>query len=460
MKVVVLAGGGGTRLFPLSRQDYPKQFLTIGGEMSLLAQTIHRFLRVVEPRDIVVVTNHAYYHHVQIELRKWGVEQAHVILEPDARNTAPAIALSARYCLDLLGCSPDEVLFVAPSDHLVRPEEAYAEKIREAVQVAQEGRIVTFGIQPTKAETGYGYIQAGEARDNGFAVRRFTEKPDRARAEAFLAEGGYYWNSGMFAFTIGCLVEEIEAHQPDLAQLLRLPFEEMLGRFAESPSISIDNAVAEKSSRVVVLPFSLYWNDIGCWDAIFEALPKDTEGNVVAGDCIPFQCRETLLMSNGRLVAGIGLEDTLVVETPDVIVVARRGESQKIKEVVDQLKQRKRREAVEHPTQYRPWGSFTILVDAEGHKVKRIVVQPGQRLSLQLHYHRSEHWVVLEGTARVTIGDEVRMIHENESIFVPKSTRHRLENPGKVPLVIIEVQNGIYLEEDDIVRFNDEYGRN
>ncbi|MTV49657.1 mannose-1-phosphate guanylyltransferase/mannose-6-phosphate isomerase [Heliobacillus mobilis] len=459
MKVIILAGGGGTRLFPLSRQDYPKQFLQINGDCSLLGQTVTRFLRTLPPEDIIVVTNQSYFHHVQMELRRLGAGRAHIILEPSARNTAPAIALSACYCLDVIGCDADEVLFVAPSDHLVWAEAEYIEQVNVAVQMSRLGRIVTFGIEPDRPETGYGYIQAGAPWEQGFLVQQFIEKPDMDRAEAFLTEGGYYWNSGMYAFTIGCLMEEMSKHQPMLAELARLPFNDLLSRFNDAPALSIDHAVAEKSDRVAVIPFGIYWSDIGSWDAIFEALPKDNHGNVVQGDCLTLNCRESLLMSHDRLLVGLGLEDTLVVETQDVIVVARRGESQKIKDVVERLKTERRREALEHPTQYRPWGSFTILAQAPGYKVKRITVFPGQRLSLQMHYHRSEHWIVLEGTARVEIGGQEQMIHENESVFVPKSTQHRLENPGKIPLVIIEVQNGMYLEEDDIVRFGDEYGR-
>lgn len=459
MKLIILAGGGGTRLFPLSRTCMPKQFLKLGNSDSLLTQTVKRFLPLIKPTEIVVVTNKEYIHHVKTELATCGASGAHILLEPVARNTAPAIALAARFCQDELGADAEEVLFVTPADHIIQPIDIFIKNVRQAVELAVQDKVVTLGIKPDKPETGYGYIQAGEALGGGYQVASFREKPDQKTAEQYLSAGNYYWNSGMFAFTTGCIMEELRAHAPEIHQLVSASYSEALKNFDTMPSISIDYAVAEKSSQVVMAPLTAYWNDIGSWDAIYDVLPKDHLGNAVQGDCLPIDCSNTLMLGRNRLIAGIGLEDVLVVETDDVIVVAKRGESQKVKDVVNELKARGRREVDEHTTMYRPWGSYTVLGEGTGYKMKKIMVTPGQRLSLQLHYHRSEHWIVISGTAKVTIGEQQQMVHVNEGVYIPPSTKHRLENPGKIPLEIIEVQNGSYLEEDDIVRFDDEYGR-
>ena len=459
MKIIILAGGGGTRLFPLSRTCFPKQFMKIGGDLSLLAQTVMRFMPVANPADMVIVTNKEYIHHVQAELAACGATKAHVLLEPVGRNTAPAIALAVRYCMDELAATDDEVLFVTPSDHIIRQVDLFLQAVRQAEEMAQQENIVTFGIKPNKPEIGYGYIEAGAPYGSGFMVKSFKEKPDQVAAEKYVAAGSYYWNSGMFAFTIGHFMQELRAYQPKIYQLVSNHYEDVLAQFEAMPNISIDYAIAEKSKKVVTIPLSAYWNDIGSWDAIYDVLDKDKDGNAVKGDCIPLDCTNTLMLGRSRLIAGIGLEDLLVVETDDVIVVAKKGESQKVKDLVAELKKRGRREADEHTTMYRPWGSYTVLGEGPGYKMKKIVVNQGAQLSLQMHYHRSEHWIVTGGTAKVTLGDEVKMVHENESVFIPLSTKHRLENPGRIPLEIIEVQNGKYLEEDDIVRFDDVYGR-
>lgn len=459
MKIIILAGGGGTRLFPLSRASFPKQFLSLEGKESLLAQAVKRFLPLVKAEDIIVVSNKEYYHHVKTELIACGVSAAHIILEPDGRNTAPAIALAAAYCRDELGCTADEVLFVTPSDHVIRDSRAFLKSVRSGEKAARDGRMVTFGIKPDKPEIGYGYIKAGEKYGDGYTAVSFKEKPSLETAKQYVADGSYYWNSGMFAFSIGCIREEMRKYQPEIFSAIEQGYEQILSNFSALPSISIDYAVAEKSDKVVVLPFTADWNDIGSWDSIYDVLEKDEDGNAVMGDCITLNCTNSLLLGRSRLIAGIGLEDLLIVETDDVILAAKKGESQKVKELVEELKRRGRKEAVEHTTVYRPWGSYTVLIEGAGYKMKRIVVNPGQRLSLQMHYHRSEHWIVTAGTAKVTIGDREQMVHENESVFVPQSTKHRLENPGRILLEIIEVQNGSYLGEDDIVRFEDEYGR-
>jgi len=459
LKIIILAGGGGTRLFPLSRTCFPKQFMKIGGDQSLLAQTVLRFMPVAKATDMVIVTNKEYIHHVKAELVACGAEGAHILLEPVGRNTAPAIALAARYCLDELGAGEDEVLFVTPSDHIIKQTELFVQAVRQAEDMAQQENIVTFGIKPDKPEIGYGYIEAGAACGSGFMVKSFKEKPDQETAEAYVAAGTYYWNSGMFAFTIGHFMQELGTYQPEIFGLINHSYVETLAHFEDMPNISIDYAIAEKSKKVVTIPLPAYWNDIGSWDAIYDVLDKDKDGNAVKGDCIPINCTNTLMLGRSRLIAGIGLEDLLVVETDDVIVVAKKGESQKVKDLVNELKKRGRREADEHTTLYRPWGSSTVLGGGPGYKMKKIIVNPGEGLTMQMHYHRSEHWIVTGGTARVTLGDEVNMVHENESVFIPMTTKHRLENPGRIPLEIIEVQNGKYLEEDDIVRFDDKHGR-
>ncbi|WP_371372102.1 mannose-1-phosphate guanylyltransferase/mannose-6-phosphate isomerase [Sporomusa aerivorans] len=459
MKLIILAGGGGTRLFPLSRTCLPKQFLKLGDTDSLLTQTVKRFLPLVKPADIVVVTNKEYIHHVKTELASCGVAEAHILLEPVARNTAPAIALAVRFCQDRLGASEEEVLFVSPADHIIQPVDIFIKNVRQAAELAGQNKIVTLGVKPNKPETGYGYIQTGEPFADGYQVESFREKPDRTTAEEYLAAGSYYWNSGMFAFTVACILDQFRRHSSEIAAIAAAPLDEFINQFSTMPNISIDYAVAEKSDQVVMVPLTAEWNDIGSWDAIYDVLPKDYAGNALNGDCLPIDCANTLMLGRNRLIAGIGLEDVLVVETDDVIVVAKRGESQKVKDVVAELKARGRREVDEHTTMYRPWGSYTVLGEGPGYKMKKIVVTPGQQLSLQLHYHRSEHWIVIGGTAKVTIGDQEQMVHVNESVYIPPTTKHRLENPGKISLEIIEVQNGDYLGEDDIVRFDDVYGR-
>ncbi|WP_378950750.1 mannose-1-phosphate guanylyltransferase/mannose-6-phosphate isomerase [Pelosinus sp. sgz500959] len=459
MKIIILAGGGGTRLFPLSRTCFPKQFMKIGGDQSLLAQTVLRFMPVAKATDMVIVTNKEYIHHVKAELAACGAEDAHVVLEPVGRNTAPAIALATQYCIDELGAAKEDVLFITPSDHIIKQSELFIYAVRQAEAMARQESVVTFGIKPDKPEIGYGYIEAGTACGAGYTVQSFKEKPDQETAEQYVASGSYFWNSGMFAFTIGHFMQELSTYQPEIYELVGSGYASALENFETMPNISIDYAIAEKSKKVVMIPLTAYWNDIGSWDAIYDVLDKDADGNAVKGDCMTIDCTNTLMLGRSRLIAGIGLEDLLVVETDDVIVVAKKGESQKVKDLVGEIKKRGRREADEHTTMYRPWGSYTVLGEGPGYKMKKIMVNPGHQLSLQMHYHRSEHWIVTGGTAQVTLGDEVKLVHENESIFIPLSTKHRLENPGRIPLEIIEVQNGKYLEEDDIVRFDDVYGR-
>jgi mannose-1-phosphate guanylyltransferase/mannose-6-phosphate isomerase len=341
--------------------------------------------------------------------------------------------------------------------------------MKQAEEMAEKGYIVTFGIKPTRPETGYGYIKVdresatyGQALVSGqdfFKVERFTEKPDTETAQNYLEEGTYYWNAGIFAFQIGLILEEFARYTPAIAGALDLTLDEFKAQFSEMPNISFDYAILEKTDKLITLPAKVYWNDIGSWDALYEVLEKDGDGNVITGDIITMDTKESMIIGDKRLIATIGLNDSLVIETGDALLVAKRGQTQKVKVIVDRLMLEARKEASEHITTYRPWGSYTVLEEGERYKIKRVVVNPGEKLSLQKHYHRSEHWVVVKGTARVTIGDREIIAHENESAYVPKSMLHRLENPGKVPLEIIEVQNGEYVGEDDIVRVEDYYGR-
>lgn len=461
MKLIILAGGSGTRLFPLSRSCYPKQFLKIAGNKSLLQQTIERFKGLVQAEDILVVTNKDYIFHVQSDLQEIGAEKAHIITEPVARNTAPAIALAAAYCQDVMQCGADESLFVSPADHVISSVEEFQKIVVAADTICcQTNNIVTLGVVPTKPETGYGYIHAGkETILSGYKVESFKEKPDLEMAKEYLASGEYYWNAGMFAFTAQTMMQALAEYAPDIFAVSSQGYQNALDNFADMPNISIDYAVAEKSTNIVVVPMqSVNWNDVGSFDAIGEVLPR-IDGNVVFGNIVSEEIKDNIIIGGDRLVAAIGLNNLIVIDTPDVLLITEKGKSQNVKKIVEKLKTQNIKEVNENVTMYRPWGSYTILAEGDGFKVKKITIKPGAKLSLQMHYHRSEHWTVISGTGKLTLDDKVVVFKENESTYIPIAVKHRLENPGKIPLSIIEVQNGKYLGEDDITRLDDLYGR-
>lgn len=452
MKVIILAGGGGTRLFPLSRDCYPKQFLHVIGDKSLLAQTIERFLGLVEANDIIIVTNERYIFHVQSELKTINAQEAHIITEPMEKNTAPAIALAQSYCQDVLQCDDDEILFVSPSDHLIKPIEDFQDLIRNAQDVAKDN-IVTLGIKPTKPEIGYGYIEAEKNNNLAKEVISFKEKPDLATAKEYIASGNYYWNGGMFMFSIVTMQAELTKYMPSIIDITQNGYQYAVDNFVNMPDISIDYAVAEKSQKMMMIPMeNIYWNDIGSFDAIAEVL-SDKDKNVFKGDILAENCTDTMIIGDTRLIAGIDLENLMIIDTPDALLVAKKGESQKVKNIVNKLKQAKRKEAKENVTMYRSWGKYTLLTESKGYRVRKIEMDPGASLTMQMHYHRSEHWTVISGTGKTIINDRESIFTENQSTYIPMGVKHKLSNPGKIPLIIIEVQSGKYINDDDIVVF-------
>lgn len=455
MKIIILAGGGGTRLFPLSRDCYPKQFLHVIGDKSLLAQTIERFLGLVEARDIIIVTNERYIFHVQAELKTINAQKAHIITEPMGKNTAPAIALAQSYCQDVLQCDDDEILFVSPSDHLIKPIDAFQDLIKNAQDVAKDN-IITLGIKPTKPEIGYGYIEAEKNNNLAKKVISFKEKPDLATAQEYISSGNYYWNGGMFMFSIATMQAELTKYMPAIIDITKNGYQYTVDNFTNMPDISIDYAVAEKSQKMMMIPMeNIYWNDIGSFDAIAEVL-SDKDKNVFKGDILAENCTDTMIIGDNRLIAGIDLENLMIIDTPDALLVAKKGESQKVKNIVNKLKRNKRKEAKENVTMYRSWGKYTLLTESEGYRVRKIEMDPGASLTMQMHYHRSEHWTVISGIGKTIINDKESIFTENQSTYIPMGVKHKLSNPGKIPLIIIEVQSGKYINEDDIVVLNKE----
>ena len=465
---VILCGGSGTRLWPLSRGAYPKQFLALTGERTLLQDTALRLAHHDGTAPPLIVTNADHRFLVAEQLRQVGMAPQQIILEPVARNTAPAIAAAA---LVAQRADPDAVLLVLPSDHVIRQPDDFRALLPAARAAAGDGALVTFGIVPDAPHTGYGYIRRGRGRftEGVFRVDAFVEKPDAKRADEFLASGDYYWNSGMFLFRADRFLDELGTHQPAMLKAVKAAVEQAKtdldflrldpDAFGACPSDSIDYAVMERTAHATVIAADIGWSDIGSWSALAEVNPQDHAGNVMRGDVVTEDVSDCLIRAEQRMVAAVGVRDLVIVETADAVLVSHKDRVQEVKRIVERLAAAGRSETTFHRRVYRPWGSYEGIDQGERFQVKRIVVKPGASLSLQMHHHRAEHWIVVRGTARVTRDDDVFLLSENQSTYIPLGATHRLENPGMVPLELIEVQSGAYLGEDDIVRFEDTYGR-
>ncbi|MGR8930614.1 MAG: mannose-1-phosphate guanylyltransferase/mannose-6-phosphate isomerase [Gammaproteobacteria bacterium] len=462
---VVLSGGSGTRLWPLSRGQYPKQFLPLVSGKTMIQETMLRLTGLENLQAPIAVCNEDHRFMMAEQLREIGSKPAAIILEPVGKNTAPAVAMAA-----LTAASEDDVLLILPADHVIADHKAFHQAIVQAEVLAKQGFLVTFGIVATAPETGYGYINASEESvEQGYRVAAFVEKPDAETAQGYVDDGGYYWNSGMFAFKAGRFLQELEKFNPEMLNACRealaaatkdLDFTRLDKEiFTRCPSDSIDYAVMEKTDKAVVIPLDAGWNDVGSWSALWDVTNKDGAGNAIKGDVLAVDTVNSYIHSSGKLVAVVGVADLVVVETDDAVMVASKDRVQDVKLVVDQLKALKRDEAHVHRKVYRPWGHYDLVDSGDRHHTKRIVVKPGAKLSLQKHHHRAEHWVVVKGTAWVHKDGKDFMVTENESIYIPVGAVHCLENPGVIPLEMVEVQSGSYLGEDDIVRYQDNYGR-
>lgn len=463
---VILCGGTGSRLWPLSREAYPKQFLSLVGSETMLQATALRLEGLAEVQAPILVCNESHRFAAAEQLQAVGRAAQSILLEPCARNTAPAIALAA---LAAVENGEDPLLLVLPADHVVADRSAFQAAVTSATPLAEAGRLVTFGIVPTCAETGYGYIRSGAPLDGGWEVAEFVEKPDLATAEKYVASGEFNWNSGMFLFRAARYLEELAQHQPEMLERCRAAFAGAsrdldftrvdADVFARCPADSVDYAVMEKTEAAAVVPMDAGWSDVGSWSALWELAQKDEYGNLLQGDVLTEDTSGCLVHGGDRLIGVLGVRDLVVVDTDDALMVADKSRVQDVKKLVAQLKHSERREAENHRKVFRPWGYYDSIDAGPRFQVKRIVVKPGCQLSLQMHHHRAEHWIVVRGTARVTRGEDQLLLTENESTFIPLGVVHRLENPGAIPLELIEVQSGSYLGEDDIVRFEDQYGR-
>jgi mannose-1-phosphate guanylyltransferase/mannose-6-phosphate isomerase len=472
---IIMAGGSGTRFWPLSRELYPKQFLSLDGGSSLLQGTIDRVMPLIPQERLWIMVGPKHEAETRRVLRLAEREglPAKVFVEPQSKNTLTPLAVAAA-CL--ARTDPEAVLAVMASDHLIAPQEKFLALLKQACSIAEKQDVIlTFGVLPTRPETGFGYIELGEVvRDESaglspvFRVKNFVEKPDRERAESYIAGKRHLWNSGMLAFRARVFLDELLQHQPEFHKTLRA-YADAIGTkeensllkelYAKAPQTSVDYGLLEKSKNVWTISADLDWKDVGSWSALDDIAEKDESGNILRGNVVSLHNRNCILYGDKRILATIGLKDLVIVDTDDATLVCHKDEAQKVRDVVNELKNRNRVEAQEHRTTHRPWGHYTILDQGPNYKIKNVTVNPRARLSYQMHLHRSEHWVVIAGTARITLEDQEIFLHVNQSIDIPKTTRHRIENPGKVPLVIIEVQNGEYLEEDDIIRFSDDYQR-
>ena len=462
---VIMAGGKGTRFWPLSRETFPKQFLRIVGDRTLLQSTIHRLEGEIPPENFMIITTGQHSDIVQWQTKD-SLASACAVIEPEGKNTAPAIALAA---FKIRKRKRDGLMLVLPSDHFIKDAESFKKTIRQAVPVAREGKLVTFGIVPVRPETGYGYINAGRSLKKGvYQVKRFVEKPDLKKAAEFVKDGSYFWNSGIFLFRARDIINEFKKYMPELhaafskaeKALNTMEEREALKRvYAALKSESIDYGIMENSKRVAVVKADFGWSDIGSWNALDQVLEKDESNNVVLGNVVKMDTKGSIIVSSGRLIAAIGMRDTVIVDTSDATLICPKDRVQEVKTLVEILKKEGKEEYLLPKIEERPWGHFFVLEKGPTYQIKHICLKPKARLSLQMHNHRSEHWIVVSGLAKVQKGDEAFNVHKNESTFIPATVKHRLENPGLIPLKIIEIQSGEHLGEDDIIRFDDVYGR-
>jgi mannose-1-phosphate guanylyltransferase/mannose-6-phosphate isomerase len=456
---LILAGGSGVRLWPRSREELPKQFLSLLGGNTMLQETVMRMLSVLPMEHLHAVAGSQWGALVDYQAREVArVPENFLIREPMGLNTAPAILLGCEF-LRRSGAADDDVIVVAPSDHLVKDLSAFKGALRRAIRAAEAGYLVTLGVTPNRAETGYGYILRGALNKDWHEIERFVEKPDAARAQGYVESGEYFWNSGIFIFTPRTLFRELEQAEPALFEEAKKGYDTLLENFEMLPSVSFDKAVMERAERAAVVELDAGWSDVGSWDSLYEVMEKDGAGNALIGDVLLQDSGNCFVDSRDRLTALVDVDGLIVVDSPDALFIAGRGSSQKVRDVVEYLKASTRKEAVQATESARPWGIYKVICEEERFKVKRIVINPGKRLSLQYHHHRSEHWIVVRGTAFVIIDGKEQFVHEGESVFIPKNVHHRLENPGKVDLEIVEIQGGEYLGEDDIVRLDDDFRR-
>ncbi len=450
MIALILAGGSGTRLWPLSRALFAKQFIGFDSDLSLLQETVKSAAQHTD--DTVIVTNDAQYFLVKHQIESFGIDDENIIKEPIGKNTAPAIALGSKFIEEKYG---DTNVLVMPSDHIL--DDSFFETAKKAEEFSSH-YLCTFGVKPTFPSTGYGYIKLGEKKGGGYLADGFFEKPEREQAEKYLSSGEYLWNSGIFLFNIKRLFKEFKSYLPEIHSHLSSA-EALLENYSKLPNTSIDFGIMEKSQSIMVFPFEKGWSDVGSWESVYSILEKDKDNNSIKGDVLTLDSKDSLIYGGDRLIAAIGIEGLVIVDTKDALLISQKRKAENVRKIVESLRKSNRPEASLHTTVYRPWGYYTLLESGHRYKVKRIAIYPGKSISLQLHHHRAEHWIVVKGTAKITKNGKVVHVHENESIYVPKSTRHRVQNEGKVDLQIIEIQTGEYVEEDDILRFDDEYGR-